>query len=287
MLPQKCFLIVFLVFLTQTAYCQNDTITIFYDIGVSKLSKQQQHKINNYIEKLEKEVVYTVEIISSADYLGTITSNESLARKRAKIINSFLKNKNEYTFKKFKLKNLGEISNLDTITSNDGIAEHRRTLIIFKREEEKVTIKVKEKIKPKRKKFSEYNDLEIGKKFVIKNLIFKIGTDKLLKKSYSPLIRLARFLNENPTIEIEIIGHLCCNAGYRNPDSEGNIIKYNGNDLSTKRAKFVYKYLYFKGVNKKRMSFYGYGFQKPLFYPEKSNKEMRANKRVEIKIIKL
>lgn len=42
--------------------------------------------------------------------------------------------------------------------------------------------------------------------------------------------------------------------------------KLQGSELSVKRVRFVYKYLYFKGIQKDRMTYYGYDFQLPILF---------------------
>ena len=56
--------------------------------------------------------------------------------------------------------------------------------------------------------------------------------------------------------------------------------------ISLKRAQTIYNSLILNGVSKKRLSVVGYGGTKPKFsIPERNENEMKANRRVEIKII--
>ena len=92
------------------------------------------------------------------------------------------------------------------------------------------------------------------------------------------------YLNENPTLKIEIGGHT---------DSRGN--KENNIRLSTDRAKAVYDYLLAKKINADRMNFKGYGSEIPIIddktislLPLKSQKEdaHQTNRRTSYRIIK-
>lgn len=104
---------------------------------------------------------------------------------------------------------------------------------------------------------------------------FKEGSADPLPSVFKDLDKLVDFMNSNPSIQIEIQGHV--NA----PNSQSKAAQ----KLSEKRAKFVYDYLISKGVEPKRMSFVGYGNSAMLFSDPKNEAEERANRRVEIKIL--
>jgi outer membrane protein OmpA-like peptidoglycan-associated protein len=75
----------------------------------------------------------------------------------------------------------------------------------------------------------------------------------------------------NPTLEIEIAGHVCC---------------ADDMPLSVLRAKTVYSYLVKNGISEKRMTYRGYSRNKPIFEDDSFEENARANRRVEIKILK-
>ena len=76
---------------------------------------------------------------------------------------------------------------------------------------------------------------------------------------------------DNPTLKIEIQGHICC----KRPD-EPEVI-------STARARAVYNYLIRNNIDRTRMSFKGYGVSRPIHpIPEKNALEEDDNRRVEI-----
>jgi outer membrane protein OmpA-like peptidoglycan-associated protein len=81
-------------------------------------------------------------------------------------------------------------------------------------------------------------------------------------------------LEENPKLRIEIHGHICCK------------IKGDVNGVSTARAKAIYSYLIRNKIDRKRMSFKGYGTTRPIYpIPEKNVLEEEENRRVEILIV--
>lgn len=116
--------------------------------------------------------------------------------------------------------------------------------------------------------------IDLNKKFTLKNLFFKTDSYNINPISYVELDRLVKFLQINPEVNIEISGHT---------DNVGSY-QYNMK-LSENRAKAVADYLESKGINKKRLSYKGYGFTKPI--AENTNENGRKmNRRTEIIIIK-
>ncbi|MDD5571277.1 MAG: OmpA family protein [Bacteroidales bacterium] len=113
-----------------------------------------------------------------------------------------------------------------------------------------------------------------GKVTVLKNVFFDFDKYDLLPQSFAELNKLVSFLNENPSIEIEISGHT---------DIVGSE-SYNIS-LSEARAKSVVNFLISKGINPERLVYTGYGTSVPV--ADNNSTEGRAkNRRVEFKILK-
>ncbi|MBI1767486.1 MAG: OmpA family protein [Bacteroidetes bacterium] len=116
--------------------------------------------------------------------------------------------------------------------------------------------------------------IEVGTVVQMKNVLFYMGTTKLLEESYSELNVVVGFLNDNPQIEIELEGHTD-NRG----DSKKNMV------LSQQRVDVIKKYLVSRGINAKRLKGRGYGDTRPIATNE--NEESRKlNRRVEFLILK-
>jgi outer membrane protein OmpA-like peptidoglycan-associated protein len=98
------------------------------------------------------------------------------------------------------------------------------------------------------------------------------------------MLELLDVMEKNPNLEISIEGHICCRAGW---ELDGMDEDLGTNNLSEMRAKTVYDYLIKNGIAAIRLSYKGFGPLYPLYaYPEKTEEEKTANRRVEIKIIK-
>lgn len=114
--------------------------------------------------------------------------------------------------------------------------------------------------------------VELGRKLIIENLLFKTGQYNL-PEVIKELDILAEFMINKPIVSIIIEGHT---------DNVGtDAFNYV---LSQKRAESVMNYLASKGVDKSRMSIVGYGKRRPIA----SNKDefgRQLNRRTEIVII--
>jgi outer membrane protein OmpA-like peptidoglycan-associated protein len=282
--------LVILLLISCQAFSQKkkyDTISVFYKIDKYKLTEYHKTKINSFLKNLDTTSNYKVKIVSSADYLGTDKHNFILAENRAKEIKRILLSKYPNLFTTIKTINKGEISEKEKeqIDKLIGNVKNRKTSILFLKNIQTKHKQSKDKkvyiYNPTKKKF----DLAIGKKFILEKLIFHRGTSIIQQRSQRSLKNLLRFLKENPNVEVEIQGHLCCNAGFYQPD-KSKVIPLESTNLSTKRARLVYRYLVKNGVRSKRLTYHGYGFQTPLYYPEITQKNKSLNKRVEIVITK-
>ena len=112
-----------------------------------------------------------------------------------------------------------------------------------------------------------------GEKLKLNNLNFVLNTFAVTNDSRGKLYEVLLVMQQNPNMKIDIQGHVCC-------------VKTDKQDLSTQRAKAVYKFLEMNEIDKARMSYRGFGSTKPLHaLPEKSEEERAANRRVEIEII--
>ena len=119
-----------------------------------------------------------------------------------------------------------------------------------------------------------FDNLKTGQVLPLNNIYFEINKVRLLNQSSIELDEFFSVLQEFPTIEIEISGHT---------DNSGTE-KYN-QTLSENRAKAVYEYLVNKGIEKRRLKYIGYGFQRPIA-PNDNSQNKAKNRRVEIKVLK-
>jgi outer membrane protein OmpA-like peptidoglycan-associated protein len=115
--------------------------------------------------------------------------------------------------------------------------------------------------------------IEVGKKIILKNIFFESNSSVLSPNSKTEIARIAKIMNENPTLVIEISGHTD-NIGDDN---------YN-QKLSEKRAKSVVDALIKLGISSARLEYKGYGENDPV--ASNLNEEGRSeNRRTEFKVL--
>ncbi|TAH25432.1 MAG: OmpA family protein [Cytophagales bacterium] len=116
--------------------------------------------------------------------------------------------------------------------------------------------------------------IEVGKVVKLNNLLFQRGQAEMLESSYTELDNVVNFMEENPTVVIQLEGHTD-NQG----DPKGNMI------LSERRVRIVKQYMVKKGIVAKRILFKAFGGTMPL-YNNGSEETRKLNRRVEFMIIK-
>ena len=114
---------------------------------------------------------------------------------------------------------------------------------------------------------------KVGELLKLKGLNFYNMSDVILPDSRPILDELLQIMNENPSLKVEIQGHICCK-------------EVEVEDISIKRAKTVYNFLLSNGVMANRISYKGFASTRPIYpLPEKNEEERIANRRVEILIL--
>jgi len=122
----------------------------------------------------------------------------------------------------------------------------------------------------------------VGSSFEVSELYFVGGTATVVRRSHIALRKLLQMMKENPTLDIEIQGHVNLPTDTKKKKSEAYY-----QQLSVDRAKTVYDYLRKRGVSDNRMKYRGFGYKKMIFPHAKSFSEMQRNRRVVIRITKL
>lgn len=133
---------------------------------------------------------------------------------------------------------------------------------------------------PKEKQANEILDLELeiitqkqGEEVILRNVQFSHNSFTLNENSFIELNSLITYLKKNPQIKIQIEGYTD-NMG---EEKENQI-------LSENRAIAVYNYLTQNNITENRLSYKGFGEQKPLA-PNETEKGRKMNRRTSFKII--
>jgi len=108
----------------------------------------------------------------------------------------------------------------------------------------------------------------------LENLIFSRGSDQISPSSFTELNELAQWMNENPSIIIQLEGHTDF-AG--NPDANMR--------LSEARVVAVQEYLIDQRVKKSRIFTKAFGGTQPITQ-DRSDEAKAVNRRVEVRVIR-
>ena len=286
----------FLFFLISNVFSQ-EQFSVYFDSDKFELKKKETEKLNQWLDNNKESKI--VGVYGFCDEDGSTGYNDTLAQKRIDDIFNKIKDKVKIR-EDFKTRNFGELHTLSKIKAENrkvtlfyilpkDLAHEEEILgikkaIVVERPKTKPIIKYPEKLifeNPDGSK-SEFKmdtifmkkiaDSKMGEKLKIDNLNFKINTFIVESQSRGKMYELLYVLKKNPSLKIEIQGHLCC-------------MPVDRLDLSTQRAKAIYNFLINNGIEKNRLSYKGFGSTKPLFpLPEKDETERAANRRVEIEI---
>ncbi len=115
--------------------------------------------------------------------------------------------------------------------------------------------------------------VEVGQSIVLNNIFFDTGAATLRAESYAELGVLYKLMTENPSLKIEISGHTD-NVGSADVNQR----------LSEQRARAVVEFLIDRGVDRARLTYKGYGFERPIASNETAEGR-QLNRRTEFEIL--
>lgn len=280
----------------KVAKTANDTFSVFFDLNVGSLNKSAQNRIDSliYLDKLIPGS--NVMIIGYADYLGSEGHNQKLSEERARNVEDYLLG---YNFRKENIKiciGKGEVERNERPRGLIGYPGDRKVDIAIVSKEKTVakkavqntglpkTIAPPSVTRPSTPAKANVNDIAAyneGETMRIRNLYFLPQRHAITLESKPALDRLYEALKANPTMKIQIEGHVCCIRDY----DDALDIDNNDNHLSLNRAKQVYIYLVERGISADRLKYVGFGRSKPIVAEEETEEDANANRRVEIRIL--
>jgi len=259
---------------------KKDRISLYYKTDIYALSIEQKEEIANFIQYYNDTKIHKIVIIGSADFRGTNTYNLKLSKNRALSVSIFIKENHNL---KVQIKALGEQKNPYNYKPIKGIIRHRKATIICEYLLPNSILK-KQNYKHSKKEnyLNKIASLKKDNTLRLRNIHFHYGKATLTKPSKPELNNLLRIMSKNPNLIIALEGHVCCGNSKL---TEYDLTKYTRITLSTKRAKKIHDYLLSKGIDSTRLSYKGYEFTKPLYFPERKERHKYLNRRVEVKII--
>lgn len=115
--------------------------------------------------------------------------------------------------------------------------------------------------------------VEVGQTIVLNNIFFDTGSADLRPESYVELGVLYKMMVDNPSLKIEISGHT---------DNVGSAAL--NQRLSERRAESVVNFLIDRGIDRDRLTYKGYGFERPIASNETAEGRQK-NRRTEFEIL--
>ncbi len=296
---KKIFLFLTIALSIRVIASDSAKIVIHFPFNQSALTAQSIYTIDSFIATFDtsKNFITSIAIAGHTDQIGSNTYNQKLSLQRATETANYLKQKISKSNLINVVNGFGKTQLITPEFAEEKRYWNRRVEIIIYHQikvEHKVAIlKPVDTVKPivntpptytPPRKISEIlNDtsIQIGDTVELPYILFIGGLHDFQPLSYPHLDELFFAMRDNPNLEIEIQGHICCASG----TGDGVDFSTGRSNLSVARARAVYDFLVKSGIDASRLSYKGFGHRFPLT-KERNELEQARNRRVEIKIIK-
>ena len=275
-------IIIAVLLLSATANAQTEKLIIYFDFDKSVITPEAAGKIDSLVQLVQSHNLSQLQIKGHCDKIGSNEYNDKLSERRANAVKDYLLNKGVNVAEIVKTEGFGELQPLNQNLDDQQRALNRRVEIwVEKAAAEKVV--EEKKPQPTTTLTQQIKDTAVkeGSTLVLRNMNFEGGLHRLLPQSIPVLDELLQIMKDNPTLVIDIQGHICCVN-----DPDGYDYELGTRDLSVQRAKAIYDYLIEMGIASNRLSYRGFGSTKKIYPQETDEFQRTQNRRVEIKIVK-
>ena len=256
-----------------------DSLQLFFDSAKFSITDAHQVQLQNFFKDIKLEEVRQIRIKGYTDFIGNHVYNNKLSKKRAKATYTYVTQ--NYKFKTIAQQGLGELDDeIADATIEGGNSKHRKVDLILSYEKPK---DVYVSLTRKQRYLSQLPKLTVGEKLRIQYTNFHISTADITSASKEDLEGIIKILKAYPKLKVLIEGHVCCGDI---EEYESKVANEENLSLSTERAKNIYNTLIKKGIKANRLSYKGYGFTRPLDFPESTIAIQRENRRIELKVLK-
>ena len=253
----------------------SNTHVVYFETAQYSVPDIETNRLVLFIQGMRDVQIERISIYGFTDDRGTDNYNLGLSQNRANAIKKI--------FSRFGVdENL--ISNVDgkgevllRVVSSENLSIirglNRKVEINI---EYQKSVKSKKIIKDRERVVEDFlkENVSVGDKVVLENILFKTGYSSLEKKSIRSLEGIALSLLERKDVYFTIQGHVCCTKNSRDAIDK----KTGKRNLSMARARYIYDFLIKRGVERKRMKYVGLKNKFPL------GGATKYDRRVEIKI---
>ena len=272
----RIFLIFTFFFLSSIVRAQTLT-SIYFKVNNADLDESAKAKLDS-LSQLKSNL--TFRIFGNCDVSGDLDFNKKLSESRAEAVTEYLQTRISSNIKIGNSVGLGitkQINDNSTATLRE---KNRRADIFIEKQFEKG-----EKIN--RKEFPSFLDtkvslMKVKDTFSLPDVNFIGGRHVWLPQGYVQVAELSKKLKDNPTLMVELQGHICCEY----QDFDGEDLDLGTFNLSWTRANAIKEFLLKQGIEESRIKIIGLGHLNPVVYPEITEMDMTRNRRVEIMLLK-
>ncbi|HYF29746.1 MAG TPA: OmpA family protein [Chitinophagaceae bacterium] len=265
---------------------QTSKLVIHFDFDKHDIRPVDAARLDSLFSRRLIPMVERVELYGHCDSVGNHAYNDALSERRTAQTKAYLVGKGlpENIF--IKSQGFGKRRPLNENNTPEERFDNRRVelTVVWKDTDSVVTVTSP----PKENKPPSLTEVikdtattKTGNTIILRNLQFIPGRHVPLPESEAILEELYNVMRDNPTLVIQIRGHVCCTP----INEDGYDIDLRTMNLSVQRAKTVYDYLVSRNIAPTRLSFTGLGGSQKLYPLERDEFERQENRRVELKII--
>ena len=253
----------------------NNAHVVYFETGKYNVPDIETNRLVLFIKSLKDNQIERISIYGFTDDRGSDNYNLTLSQNRAnaikKIFSGFGVDDNLISNVDGKGEVLLRVVSSDNLNIIRGL-NRKVEINIEYIEKEGVVVEIKKEDIGTTQFLSD--NIAVGDKITLDNILFKTGYSSLEVESINVLEEIAEALLKRKDIYFTIQGHVCCT------NNTGDAIdkKTGKKNLSLARAKYIYEYLIGKGVKKSRMKYVGLRNKYPI------GGAAKYDRRVEIKI---
>ncbi|XZF15669.1 OmpA family protein [Chitinophagaceae bacterium MMS25-I14] len=256
------------------SFAQQDSFSVYFPTGGGKVSDSIQDRIDALFLAEKIQGAHSIAIYGYADEPGTAGQNRRLSAMRATAVRDYLLQWG------IKPAQINACEGRGYTSGAGASAADRRADILINRVLPAVAppVVTDHDAGTASSGLANLDKLEEGQAMEIDNLLFVQGTSAIIPSSNTVLKQLADILAANPQLHVRLEGHICCMTSK-------NYREAGFNNLSEQRAMAVYDYLVYHGIAAARLSYRGMGNSHPKCYPERTEEDRQANRRVEVRVL--
>ncbi|MCU7616026.1 OmpA family protein [Chryseobacterium sp. PBS4-4] len=251
--------------------------SLYFKNNSYELNQESKAKLDS-LSQLKSNL--TFRIFGNCDLSGNAELNKKLSENRANNVNEYLKTKIGNNIKLKSAVGLGVEKQINDNSTEKLRSKNRRVDIFIEKyfaQGEKISRKMLPSFLS-----TKVAQMKVKDTFSLPDVNFIGGRHVWLSSGNSNLMRLWKILKENPSLEVELQGHICCD--YDNFDGEDSDLgTFN---LSWTRANAIKEYLLKQGIESTRIKVNGLGHLNPVIYPEITEADRVKNRRVELVLLK-